>query len=391
MSSVGYSNRELCFEQGPIRPPSEAKSLLVRVTRNCPWNKCLFCRTYKGTTFSRRSLAEIKQDIETIKKIYDEIKAISWKLELKGEVTEEVVHYLYHNPEEYSSSFLNVAMWLYYGEGSVFLQDGNNLMVKTGELVEILTLLKNTFPEITRVTSYARAKTIATRKTVEELQALRTAGLSRIHIGLESGSDKVLELIRKGVTAAEHVDAGQKVKEAGISLSEYVIPGLGGKKLSQEHALETARVLNEINPDFIRLRTLRVVDGAGLDEKKASGEFEPVSDEEIVREIRLMVEHLEGIDSYFVSDHILNLLEEVEGKLPEDKEKMLAVMDRFLALSFEEKCNFRLGRRAGIYRTLADLKNPGLYQQVDKALKQIMAPDGDGLEEVVDDLTKRFV
>jgi len=391
MSSVGYSNRELCFEQGPIRPPSEAKSLLVRVTRNCPWNKCLFCRTYKGTTFSLRSLAEIKQDIETIKKIYDEIKAISWKLGSKGEVTEEVVHYLYHNPEEYSSSFLNVAMWLYYGEGSVFLQDGNNLMVKTGELVEILTLLKNTFPEITRVTSYARAKTIATRKTVEELQALRTAGLSRIHIGLESGSDKVLELIRKGVTAAEHVDAGQKVKEAGISLSEYVIPGLGGKKLSQEHALDTARVLNEINPDFIRLRTLRVVDGAGLDEKKASGEFEPVSDEEIVREIRLMVEHLEGIDSYFVSDHILNLLEEVEGKLPEDKEKMLAVMDRFLVLSFEEKCNFRLGRRAGIYRTLADLKNPGLYQQVDKALKQIMAPDGDGLEEVVDDLTKRFV
>ena len=391
MSSVGYSNRELCFEQGPIRPPSEAKSLLVRITRNCPWNKCLFCRTYKGTTFSLRSLEEIKQDIETIKKIYDEIKAISWKLGLKGEVTEEVVHYLYHNPEEYSSSFLNVAMWLYYGEGSVFLQDGNNLMVKTSDLVEILTLLKNTFPEITRVTSYARAKTIATRKTVEELQALRTAGLSRIHIGLESGSDKVLELIRKGVTAAEHVDAGQKVKEAGISLSEYVIPGLGGKKLSQEHALETAGVLNEINPDFIRLRTLRVVAGAGLDEKKASGEFAPVSDEEIVREIRLMVEHLEGIDSYFVSDHILNLLEEVEGKLPEDKEKMLAVMDRFLALSFEERCNFRLGRRAGIYRTLADLKNPGLYQQVDKALKQIMAPDGDGLEEVVDDLTKRFV
>ena len=391
MSSVGYSNRELCFEQGPIRPPSEAKSLLVRVTRNCPWNKCLFCRTYKGTTFSLRSLAEIKQDMETIKKIYDEIKAISWKLGLKGEVTEEVVHYLYHNPEEYSSSFLNVAMWLYYGEGSVFLQDGNNLMVKTSDLVDILTLLKNTFPEITRVTSYARAKTIATKKTVEELQALRTAGLSRIHIGLESGSDNVLEFIRKGVTAAEHIDAGQNVKEAGISLSEYVIPGLAGKKLSQEHALETARVLNEINPDFIRLRTLRVVAGAGLDEKKASGEFEPVNDEEIVREIRLMVEHLEGIDSFFVSDHILNLLEEVEGKLPEDKEKMLAVMDRFLALSFEEKCNFRLGRRSSIYRTLADLKNQGLYQQVDKALKQIMAPDGDGLQEVIDDLTKRFV
>jgi len=229
------------------------------------------------------------------------------------------------------------------------------------------------------------------RKTVEELQALRVAGLSRIHIGLESGSDNVLKFIRKGVTAAEHIDAGRKVKEAGISLSEYVIPGLGGKKLSQEHALETARVLNAINPDFIRLRTLRVVAGAGLDEKKASGEFEPLSDEEIVREIRLMVEHLEGIESYFVSDHILNLLEEVEGKLPEDKPKMLAVMDRFLALPFEKKCNFRLGRRANVYRTLADLNNQHLYQQVDKALKQIMAPDGEGLDEVIDGLTKEFV
>jgi hypothetical protein len=391
MSSVGYSNRELCFEQGPIRPPSEAKSLLVRITRNCPWNKCLFCRTYKGTSFSLRSTEEVKQDIESIKKIYDEIKALSWKLGLKGEVTEEVIHHLYHNPGEYSSSFLSVAMWLFYGEGSVFLQDGNNLMVKTSDLIDILTLLKNTFPEITRITSYARAKTIATRKTVEELQALRVAGLSRIHIGLESGSDKVLEFIRKGVTAAEHIDAGRKVKEGGISLSEYVIPGLGGKKLSQEHALETARVLNAINPNFIRLRTLRVVARAGLDEKKASGEFEPISDEEIVREIRLMVEHFEGIDSYFVSDHILNLLEEVEGKLPEDKPKMLAVMERFLALPFEEKCNFRLGRRANIYRSLADLNNQRLYQQVDKALKQIMVPDGEGLEEVIDGLTKEFV
>ena len=391
MSSAGCNNRKLCFEQGPIRPPSEAKSLLVRVTRNCPWNKCLFCRTYKGTTFSFRSLEDVKQDIETIKKIYDEIKALSWKLGLKGEVTEETVNYLYHNPEDYSSSFLSVAMWLYYGEGSVFLQDGNNLMVKTGDLLEIITLLKNIFPEITRITSYARAKTIATRKTLEELQALRVAGLSRIHIGLESGSDNVLKLIRKGVTAAEHIDAGRKVKEAGISLSEYVIPGLGGKIFSQEHALETARVLNEINPDFIRLRTLRIVAGAGLDEKESSGEFELPSDEEIAREMRLMVEHLEGIDSYLVSDHILNLLEEVEGKLPEDKPRMLAVIDRFLALPFEEKCNFRLGRRANIYRTLADLSNPHLHQQVDKALKQIMSPEGEGLEKVIDGLTKGFI
>jgi len=391
MSLDGYKNNQFYFEQGPIRPPSEAKSLLVRITRNCPWNKCAFCRTYKGKRFSIRPLEEVKRDIETIKRIYDEIKSISWQLGCKGEVDEEVIRFLYHTPYGEFSSFMNVAMWLYFGEGSVFLQDGNNLGVKTSDLLEILNLLKKTFPNIRRITSYGRSKTIAKRKTVEELKALHDAGLSRIHIGLESGYDPVLELVRKGVTAAEHIDAGRKVKEAGISLSEYVIPGLGGKKLSREHALETARVLNQINPDFIRLRTLRILDGAGLDEKVASGEFEPLNDEEIVREIRLMIEHLNGINSYLVSDHILNLLEEVEGKLPEDKPKMLAVIDRFLQLSPEEKCNFRLGRRANVYRTLDDMKDPELYQQVEGALKQIMGPEGEGLEKVIADLTKRYI
>ena len=391
MSLDGYKNNQFYFEQGPIRPPSEAKSLLVRITRNCPWNKCAFCRTYKGKRFSIRPLEEVKQDIETIKRIYDEIKSISWQLGCKGEVDEEVIRFLYHTPYGEFSSFMNVAMWLYFGEGSVFLQDGNNLGVKTSDLLQILNLLKKTFPNIRRITSYGRSKTIAKRKTVEELKALHDAGLSRIHIGLESGYDPVLELVRKGVTAAEHIDAGRKVKEAGISLSEYVIPGLGGKKLSREHALETARVLNQINPDFIRLRTLRILDGAGLDEKVASGEFEPLNDEEIVREIRLMIEHLNGINSYLVSDHILNLLEEVEGKLPEDKPKMLAVIDRFLQLSPEEKCNFRLGRRANVYRTLDDMKDPELYQQVEGALKQIMGPEGEGLEKVIADLTKRYI
>jgi len=391
MSSDASNDRTLSFEQGPIRPPNEAKSLLVRITRNCPWNKCGFCKTYKGKRFSVRPLEEVKEDIETIKKMYDEIKALSWQLGYRGEVNEEVVRSLYGSSRSESNGFMNVAMWLYYGEGSVFLQDGNNLGVKTDDLVEVLTLLKKTFPDIRRITSYGRSKTIAKRKTVEDLKALRAAGLSRIHIGLESGCDAVLDLVRKGVTAAEHIEAGRKVKEAGLSLSEYVIPGLGGKKLWREHALETARVLNQINPDYIRLRSLRVLDGAGLDEKVASGEFEPLNDEETVREIRLMIEHLDAIDSYLVSDHILNLLEEVEGKLPEDKPTMLAVIDRFLGLSPEEKRNFMLGRRANMYRVLDDMKDPGLYRQVDAALRRIVKPNGGGLEEVIAELTRRYI
>ena len=146
MSSVGYNYRQLSFEQGPIRPPSEAMSLLVRITRNCPWNKCAFCKTYKGKRFSLRPLKEIKQDIETIKRVHDEIKALSWQVGCRGEVNEEVIRYLYQTPYGDSTSFMNVAMWLYYGKGSVFLQDGNNLVVKTGDLVESLTLLKKFFP-----------------------------------------------------------------------------------------------------------------------------------------------------------------------------------------------------------------------------------------------------
>lgn len=379
------------FEQGPIRPPSEARSLLVRVTRNCPWNKCAFCNTYKGTQFSIRSVEEVKADIAAIKAICDEIKAISWRLGLQGAVDDEVIDYIYRNTGAHSSSYLNVAMWLYFGEGSVFLQDGNNLAANAQDLAEVLTYLKDTIPGITRITTYARSKTIAKRRTVAELRMLGEAGLTRIHIGLESGSDRVLALLEKGVSAAEHIEAGRKVKEAGISLSEYVIPGAGGRRLWEEHARETARVLNEINPDYIRLRTLRVIPGAGLDQKVAAGEFEPLDDEEVVREIRSMIEGLNGIESTIVSDHILNLLEEVEGKLPEEKPRLLAVIDRFLALAPEERCNFRLGRRANIYRGLDDMKDPGRYESVARALRQITAPGGQGLEEVIAALISRYI
>ncbi len=385
------TNTVLSFEQGPIRPPSEARSLLVRVTRNCSWNKCGFCRTYKGKRFSLRSVEELKEDIATIKKIYDEIKKLSWKLGYSGEVNEQVIQHLYCGHNGVSSSYVNVAMWLYYGEGSVFLQDGNNVVMKTEDLAEVLRLLTRTFPEIQRITTYARSKTIAKRKTVEDLKTLRDAGLNRIHIGLESGSDEVLKLIKKGVTAAEHIEAGCKVKEAGMELSEYVIPGAGGEKLSREHALETARVLNAINPDFIRLRTLRIVEGAGLDELVAASEFFPLGDEDIVREIRLMIEHLEGITSRLVSDHVLNLLEEVEGKFPEDKPWMLATIDRFLHMPAEDRRNFRFGRRATLYRTMDDMNNPALYNRVESAVQHIVKSGEENLEEIIGELTKQFI
>ncbi len=357
----------LAFEQGPIRPPSEAFSLLFRLTRNCPWNKCAFCNSYRNKKFSRRSVQEIKDDIDTIAEMCRLVKEISMKRGFGGLLNMELLVQI-HNSEDYQ--LFHVAYWLYNGGKTVFLQDANSLIMKTVDLVDILQYLKERLPTVERITSYARSSTLA-RKSVEELYALKEAGLSRIHVGLESGSDEVLKLINKGTTAQQHIEAGQRAKKSGISLSEYVILGMGGKQYSREHALETAGVLNQINPDFIRLRSLTVVEGTPLSEKVRNGEFEIESEEEIVRGERLLIEHLEQIQSSIVSDHAMNLLEEVNGKLPEDKEVILAVIDRFLALPPKEKQNFALGKRWGVYRVLDDMLDATQHAKVAAALEKL--------------------
>jgi radical SAM superfamily enzyme YgiQ (UPF0313 family) len=337
-----------------------------------------------------RSVEEVKRDIDSVQEIVSEVKALSWQRGFGGEITPSLVNLILQHPQHYPDGFRSVVLWLYTGKKNVFLQDGNNLVLKTDDLMEILRYLKETFPSIERITSYARAKTVS-KKTVEELQDLYRVGLSRIHIGLETGYDPLLQYMKKGVTAQEHIDAGRKVKESGISLSEYVILGLGGRRMWRGHAIETAKVLNQINPDFIRVRTLKVLKTMPLYEKIERGEFTLLADDEIVGEERLLIENLEGITSTFVSDHILNLLEEVEGKFPQEKGKMLAQIDRYLALSSEEKANFRLGRRAGVYRSVDDLSNPELKGQVENAIRRIELEQPGGLEKVLSDLMESFI
>ena len=381
---------ELYFEQGPIRPPSEAYSLLLRVTRNCPWNRCEFCHTYKGEKFNLRTVEEVKKDIDTVQEIVSELKALSWMHGFGGDITAPLVNLILQNAFHYPEDFRSVSLWLYDEGKTVFLQDADSLVLKTDQLIEILNYLKKAFPSIERITTYARAKTVS-KKTIEELQDLCRAGISRIHIGLETGYAPLLQYMKKGVTAQEHIEAGKKVKESGISLSEYVILGLGGKEMWREHAVETARVLNQINPDFIRVRTLKVLKKMPLHEKVENGEFVLLNDDEIVMEERLFIENLDGITSTFASDHILNLLEEVKGKLPEEKNEMLMRIDRYLALSAEERINFRLGRRAGIYRSMEDLSNPDLRDQVEKALRRIELERPGGIEKVLSDLMESFI
>lgn len=379
------------FEQGPIRPPNEAQSLLIRFTRNCPWNQCMFCPVYKKAKFSLRSLDEIKRDIQTIRDIADEIKAISWQLGYSGRVTDEVVSYIF-NRGIYSDSFRSVAIWMYYGTGNCFLQDADNLVMPVNDLVEALRFLREKFPEIKRVTTYARSRTIV-RRTVEQLKAIKEAGLDRVHVGLESGSDQVLKLMKKGVTQAQHIEAGLKVKEAGLELSEYVMPGLGGQELWREHALETAKALNLIDPHFIRIRSLRVPKRVPLYQLVKEGKFRLQTDDMVAEELRLFIGSLEGINSTITSDHIMNLLEEVEGTLPQDKEKMLEVIDKYLSLPEEERLIYRVGRRGGAYRSLEDPKrDPVLYQKIKNLIREVESKSGrEGLEEFIKDMVDQYV
>ncbi len=378
-------SESLSFELGPSRPPSEAYSLLLRVTRGCSWHRCEFCSSHRTSKLQMRTVAEIKKDIETAKLIADQIEETSRKLGYGGDVKQAAAA-LHSNPP--NDSFRIVALWLHFGGETVFLQDANSLIMRTPELAEVLRFLKQTFPGITRVTSYARSQTAA-QKTLEELTELHQAGLSRLHIGLESGCDEVLKFVQKGVTAGEHISGGRKVVESGISLCEYVMPGLGGRQWSQKHTTETARVLNAINPDFIRLRSLMLREDLPLYQKWQNGQFELLTDDEVVEEIAGLVRRLE-VTSYLASDHIENLLQEVEGQLPQAKEKMLEVIGKYLALPPEERLNFRLGRRAGYYTGLDELASPYKHDHIEQTIKALRSR-GENIEDVIFNLKKGFL
>lgn len=371
--------RQFSFEQGPIRPPNEARSLLLRVTRNCPWNQCLFCPVYKRSKFSLRTVEEIKEDIQSARDIADDIKALSWKLGYSGKVNDQVISFIFNTPN-YSAGYQSIAVWLYYDTGACFLQDADNLVMKSKDLVEVLTFLREKFPQITRVTTYSRSRTIV-RKSVESLKAIRKAGLDRVHVGLESGYDPLLKLMKKGVTGAQHVEAGRKVLVAGMELSEYVMPGLGGQEMWKEHATATAKVLNQINPHFIRLRSLRVPDRVPLSVKLKKGEFKMQTDDMLAEEMKLFIQTLDGITSMVTSDHIMNLLEDLSGQLPDEKEKMLDVIRRYQELPDPERLIYRVGRRGGAYRSTDDLKrDPVTYEKIQNLIRDLEAKGGE--EEV---------
>jgi radical SAM superfamily enzyme YgiQ (UPF0313 family) len=273
------------YDFPPFRPPSEANSLLLRVTRGCPWNKCTFCSMYKGTRFEVRDLEEIRSDIELARELYGD------------RVT------------------------------TVFIGDSNSLVVKTETLTQVLEALYSAFPQIERVTSYARANTLV-KKPIGDLERIRQAGLTRLHVGLETGDRELLEEIKKGATPEEMVEGGKKAKEAGFEYSLYVLLGIGGEDRWEQHARGSAEVLNRIDPDFIRVRTFIPQPNSPLYEALLEGRFKSTSPETILNETRLLLRRLQ-VTSHFLSDHVSNLLP-LDGKLPEEKDRMIQMIENAL-------------------------------------------------------------
>ncbi len=246
---------------------------------------------------------------------------------------------------------------------TAFLQDADALVMPTDQLIRVLQSLKQHFPRVERITSYARANTLFHLKP-DQLNRLHAAGLSRIHIGIESGSDDVLQFIDKGTSHEKQKTACIKARSAGFEICCYLMPGLGGRRWTEVHARESARLIREVEPHHVRLRTCYVIENTPLAEDLAAGRFEPLSEPEIIREIRLLLTEMSEIRTEFISDHRINLLLELRGRLPTDYQRLLGIIDRYLSLSDEDKRLFEAGRRLGLIRFLDELTHDATRNRI---------------------------
>ena len=341
-------SREYPFETGVYRPPSEggSASLLVRFTRNCPWNHCTFCFMYKGEKFSLRALDEIKEDINAMADLVLALQNESKALGQEGRVTREAILALLKKAPSlnYHQGADMLIQWMAAGGRTAFLQDGNSMIMPVEDLIGALAYLKTTFPSIERITTYARARTLAQR-SLEDLKAIRAAGLDRLHLGLETGDDVLLKQIKKGVTGEGHIEGGKKAMAAGFQVSEYWMPGLGGQEMTDQHAENTARVLSAINPHYIRSRPFRPIPGTPICDQVDQGQITMLTPEAQLLELRRMVQALD-VTSKVCFDHMGNYWRTASGDLvfhheyegyqfPEEKQ---AVLDRIeLGLAFKQE------------------------------------------------------
>lgn len=295
------------YDFPPFRPPSEAGSYLIRVVRGCNWNKCAFCAMYKEMKFELRMKEEVMRDIDSIPKLFPPSR-------------------------------------------TAFLGDSNPLIHP--DIVEIVRYLKERRREVERITAYARIKTIA-KMPETKLDALKEAGLTRLHMGLESGDKGVLELVNKGITPEDAVEARKKVKH--FEVTYYVMTGLGGKERSEAHAKNTARVINAAKPTFIRIRNFTAVKGTPL---SMSSNITLLNAKEQLEELRMLLDGIK-IETYFTCDHVSNYLFTktgpiffgVHGMLPDEKDSMLEqIEETLITVELLEKSGERVLTSNDMYR-----------------------------------------
>ncbi|MEI6209634.1 MAG: radical SAM protein [Desulfuromonadales bacterium] len=349
----------LGFEQGPIRPPSESASLLLRVTRNCPWNRCTFCSVYKKQKFSLRPVADVIADIDIIHRFTTQLQDEHCSRDLTSQN---------YSTSEWSA-LLAARNWLTEGMKSIFLQDADSLVIRPENLISILRHIRMRFPQVERITSYARSDSVA-RMSPDNLAEVAAAGLNRIHIGMETASDTILKMIGKGVSKEIHIAAGVKVKAAGMELSEYVLTGIGGCEFSREHAIESADALNQINPDFIRFRTLHLPDSVNLFANATACRYQWATDLVQAKEILLLLESLDNITSHVTSDHSYNLLQEIDGRLPDDRQRLLDILHTFIGMTSSDRAIFQVGKRSGHFVRMSDMEIPARRKQVEEICRQ---------------------
>ena len=287
-----------------IRPPSEHASYYLPLTSGCSNNTCTFC-AYSFTNLGVRDLQDVKNEIDAMS-LYT-----NYRMGLSGQP--DIVY----------------AILRRWDGKRVFLQDGDALVYPYPKLVEALQYLNGKFPTLERIASYATPQDVL-RRSVDELKALKDLKLGILYMGVESGDDVVLRRIKKGATHPEMVEAAGKVREAGILLSMTVILGLGGVQGSHQHAMETARILTEMDPDYAGALTLTLIPGTPLYQEWEKGEFELITPFDSLKELRAMVENATFTDCFFSSMHASNYFA-IRGSLPADRRKMLSQLDSILS------------------------------------------------------------
>lgn len=373
------------FEIAFIRPPTENQSLAFRLTRNCYWNHCAFCPVYKfGPRFSKRTFEEIQKDIQhaaTLDQLLD--SRAGWDADLFPKASracyQDAAQLIGRinaarkqagrkeppakQPESSVASdpilswFLqwiketptiedavnHLLAWRMAGKKNCFLGDADALILKPRFVDAVISKIKMHFPSIERFTVYGRTAAAARSRSFNDLEAYRKSGLDRVHFGIESGSDQVLKFMKKGETRKDHIEGCQKTKSAGLSCSVYVMPGLGGAEWSAEHARETAFVLSEIEPDYIRLRSLEIFPQTPLAKARDIGDFTEADEDQVVAEIRTLVSEIKG-NTMLLSDSASNLLD-INGRLPADRETMLDRIDAYLNMPVRDRRLYSLKAR----------------------------------------------